>query len=298
MLQLQLQSEACQRTQAYLTNVKAPSLESFSVLPQALDDVFYIEHKTLTSANITPRSTLVDLHHDEGYGVETLYGGAKLWVVYPPTEENLSVMASLYGKKKRFMSNHDRFHGGLFIEQKAGETILLPPYCVHLVFTLESSILCGFEIYAAEHFPLRICGLATDLALLEQQQPDVRKRRKDVQEHLGRWHRGLEHALGCEEAVQRRVIMAWVRHEEVVQQHISASSGSATTIHKLWQQYLSKTNIQTCPGCPVHTEGTLATHMERTHLSLLQEDSVQKRQAGEDSGHRARIAKRKATSGV
>lgn len=109
------------------------------------------------SAVGSPKYTTTDLHHDDGHGYSTMKRGAKLWAIWPPTQQNRKIMEEGYKTgnigiawAKRKLKN------GILLTQRAGDTISLPSFCPHAVLTLETGIMWGAEIFLISKTPARI----------------------------------------------------------------------------------------------------------------------------------------------
>ena len=101
--------------------------------------------QTQPSANITPRGTRTDVHHDSEHHLSTAIGLAgrpnrplKLWLLWPSTE--LRHLATCYSDTKAALTTMD--HGCFFV-QMPGESVFAPPNSPHAVLALESCYLYG-----------------------------------------------------------------------------------------------------------------------------------------------------------
>ncbi|KAI1263601.1 hypothetical protein F5Y18DRAFT_428874 [Xylariaceae sp. FL1019] len=103
--------------------------------------------KQMTTTNITPRHTFVDLHIDHGrHGITTVFGPCiKLWALYPPTPHNLSLYSSAVASSTPFTSLSPQLEGGEFCITTLKDTLYLPPGCLHATYTLRGGLTPGFE---------------------------------------------------------------------------------------------------------------------------------------------------------
>lgn len=122
--------------------------------------------------NVFAKNGAADLHHDSGYVLSYLVTGSKLWFVYPPTDENMTIMREVYEMEPpenslKFFTVFQRLQGGIVVLQEEGTTLWQPPLCPHAVFTLSSSCLMGGELYIASDFPARLrnIGLESTFAI-------------------------------------------------------------------------------------------------------------------------------------
>lgn len=96
-------------------------------------------------ANVTPRGTKTEVHHDFEHhisiavGMKTRERGPlKLWLLWPSTE--LRHLASCYADTNAALARMDH---GSFLVQMPGEAVIVPPNSPHAVFALESCYLYG-----------------------------------------------------------------------------------------------------------------------------------------------------------
>ncbi|OBS16196.1 hypothetical protein FPOA_13112 [Fusarium poae] len=101
------------------------------------------EMKTYT--NITPEGTFIDLHVDQGYEGITLVGRGcvKLWVMFPPTEHNLTIWDEYRESQEILKSSWDRLKGGKVAIQTGNQAIILKPGLLHSTFTLRGGLVFG-----------------------------------------------------------------------------------------------------------------------------------------------------------
>jgi len=134
------------------------SIARFFTVPQFLTRKFGVQpHHIRISANVTLRFATFDIHHDDGIVISTLAGGAKLWVIYPPTAHNLLSLRRYYSDSDSlFEDSFPTFQDGILLLQRDSQTVYVPPNCLHFVFTLSSCILYGCEVTPPSVFSRRI----------------------------------------------------------------------------------------------------------------------------------------------
>ncbi|ETS87458.1 hypothetical protein PFICI_01286 [Pestalotiopsis fici W106-1] len=112
---------------------------------------YYMDNDILTSINVTPKYTFVDLHIDHGkHVVTTSHGGCvKLWATYPLTDENRRLYAKECAQNDIFIRLHDKLERGVFLITTDGVAIKLPPGCLHATLTLRGGVVPGFEYTTA-----------------------------------------------------------------------------------------------------------------------------------------------------
>lgn len=98
------------------------------------------------TANINPRGTMTEVHHDTSYGISTVVGcknkeyALKLWIVWPST--HVDRLASCYNNTRKALGV---LEDPRFLVQMPGETVFVPPSSPHAVFTLNDSYLPGVD---------------------------------------------------------------------------------------------------------------------------------------------------------
>ncbi|KAF2245041.1 hypothetical protein BU26DRAFT_508397 [Trematosphaeria pertusa] len=99
----------------------------------------------LHKANITPKYTFVDTHNDNGLHVLSICGKrcTKLWVIHPPTSENMKAFYRYYGHENTFGKFEPLAKGGLCFLQFPHDAIYLPPGTLHTIYTIEGGCLTG-----------------------------------------------------------------------------------------------------------------------------------------------------------
>lgn len=265
--------------QAYITNVPVPSLDDEIIVPTEISDSVTIYSRCDLSANATPKGTFVDLHHgmydvflfnsspsltrsDASFGVQTLFGGSKLWLMFPPTHDNLLILRKEYGRSKRFLNCYEKLKGGVFVLQKDGDTLLLPPYILHATVAFEGSFLCGYVFYAIENFPLMITGLATELACMSDN--------RELEKALDTWIDGLRTALQKgDDATKRRVVHSWIDNLTVLEEKLVLPRHK-DTVCDIWKEFVKTTDIELCPCCEDSTP-PFGAHMMSQHVEILLE---------------------------
>lgn len=119
----------------------------------------YNNLKTCTTNGVVlPRHFLQYLSHsDEGTTTITLLAGSLVWVVWPPTDHNLSVLKTVY---ETFFSDFiagnyqvlEQLEGGIIFIQEKGEGLRLPPFCPILNLPLQTAVLASYSDLTVENF--------------------------------------------------------------------------------------------------------------------------------------------------
>lgn len=215
------------------------------------------------SANITLRFATVDVHHDDGIVISTLAGGAKLWVVYPPTTHNISSLARFYSNPNALFENSfSTFQNGILVVQRDGQTLYIPPNCPHFVFTLSSCILFGCEITPPSIFVGRIKSLHATVASARSSGT------KKLEEYLLSFIRGLEAALMDITSVDP-VLNAWVQEADYIGS-VFTTDGKAVLacLENVWRKFFRTTSLTSCPACGT-ISGEFDHHFQSSHLAFL-----------------------------
>ena len=65
----------------------------------------------------------------------------KYWLLYPPTEKNLTAIKSIDGQRGKLLRLVHQLEGGVIVETTSSHAILLPAGCAHATFTLQGGYL-------------------------------------------------------------------------------------------------------------------------------------------------------------
>ncbi|KAF2109862.1 hypothetical protein BDV96DRAFT_604353 [Lophiotrema nucula] len=155
-----------------LWSIISPSVSSAYKKPPKVPTEEHPDYlwEAVVNTNIIPANGMADLHHDAGCVFNTLIEGQKLWIVYPPSSHNHTVLRSIYTqnydpKHTVIFREFKKFENGIVFLQHKGETIWLPPYCPHAVFTIHDSVLTGGQWHGKRKFPQRLRYAILDLEL-------------------------------------------------------------------------------------------------------------------------------------
>jgi hypothetical protein len=222
----------------------------------------------------------------------TLFGKPKLWIIWPPTKENLRALQDLYGQENKFLRFYDQLKGGVFLVQKANQTLLLPPYNPHTTFSIGGSIICGYEFEAIECFPIMVSCLHVEIEYLDHQYQNENDRRREYGSNLETWLDGLECALkDGNDTIKRKVVEAWVANISTIKVVFQKTKGYEDRACTIWEEFLENTTISQCPSC----SGNLTPfqdHMMSEHVALIRpQDSRAKKRAGH---HKSTAARKRA----
>lgn len=99
---------------------------------------------TPTKCTIIPTDTILPLQHsNEGTTTTTLLHGEVIWIIWPPTPHNLSVLTAAYSGyiESVPIDTADKLEGGVMCIQSAGEALRIPPFCPIMGLSTKVTIL-------------------------------------------------------------------------------------------------------------------------------------------------------------
>jgi len=222
--------------------------------------------------------------------VQTLVYGKKIWAIVPPTDLNLSILKNAYRKREAFYSCSSQFEGGIVIELEAGVTVWQPPFCPHAVFTTETSILWGIELYLAEYFAQRLLHLPVSIASTDR---EVERQGlvADIIEDLSRvlmWEpsTGLEQGVPMRDKMREETIKAWDVNRDLLQSYITKGKQLLKKTINVWQSFLdTEPDFGQCPLCNIETPGNefeehfWTKHFGRDHSPFASSAAGKKRKS-------------------
>jgi hypothetical protein len=110
---------------------------------------------------IAPANEIFELEYYEHYFSSTLFTGSKVWFAFPPLDGNLSLLRQAYdgiqttGLSRIPLDILVKMQHGIAIIQKAGQTLLMPPFWPVMTFCTETSTSAGFFVATAAQFMQR-----------------------------------------------------------------------------------------------------------------------------------------------
>ncbi|KAF2732145.1 hypothetical protein EJ04DRAFT_525582 [Polyplosphaeria fusca] len=175
-----------------------------------------------------------NLHHDSSYVSSYIASGAKLWVIYPPTAENLEVLCETYRTEYPhdtlgIFEVYQRLKNGIAVLQPPGTHLWQPPLCPHSVFTLSSSVLVGGEIYRATDFAFRLQNIEIEAAWAVRSRTNCDQLVLELRNHLYQalCTRNNEFAME-ERSFQREILDSW--DQVIGEPHLETLIRTAKTI--------------------------------------------------------------------
>lgn len=103
-------------------------------------------HTSMTTCIIIPHNNLLPLHHsNEGITTTTLLSGSIVWIIWPPTNHNLSILQTFYESLAQDTDDSvpdvsRDLEGGIAFFQNEGETLRIPPFCPMMNLATKTSV--------------------------------------------------------------------------------------------------------------------------------------------------------------
>lgn len=185
----------------------------------------------------------------------------KIWVLYPPSEQNLRLMQTVEGQKAKLISLAAALEGGLIILTTSVHAIYLPAGCIHGTFTLIGGFIVTKDFTSIGSTTAFSWYLALNLhsCLNKQGKMLCFRRYLDC----------LDIALNNGKAAQ--ALEAWIRAEVQVQAFMVEKPALAKAFKQVWKKYFIAGNIWHT-RCPCGWKGKrerYRLHLEDHHLAFL-----------------------------
>ncbi|KAI8934932.1 hypothetical protein NX059_008600 [Plenodomus lindquistii] len=104
--------------------------------------------QTRYKTTIAPANEVFELVHHDHYLFSTLLVGCKVWLAFPPHPANMDALRQGYEDKwleasdTAMMNTLPKLQHGIFIVQRPGETLLIPPHWSFMVVSTQTSTCC------------------------------------------------------------------------------------------------------------------------------------------------------------
>jgi hypothetical protein len=111
---------------------------------------------------VSPAPEVFDLEFSPNYFFTTLMTGLKVWIAYPPRHGNLMALQRRYealAGGSVFLALADTLQHGIALIQRPGETLMLPPYWLHMSFSVECSTSAGYFLATALKYIERLLSI-------------------------------------------------------------------------------------------------------------------------------------------
>ena len=215
-------------------------------------------YKGNLKANITPKNAFVHMHFDEHPSIDTLVGGAKLWIGFP-SEEMRTLLAHQGPNLTR--GCFQAMRNGVFMLQEGGDKVSVPAFMPHCTFSLQPSILIGHT--------LTLNGPCTAVPRLHggldalQTIPTKTLQRSD---HLQQLCDDVEQALKIPEAANE-VIKAWAQNEFSLRVRFQTKLELWKIVRELFRQYLVREKrCHFCARCGLKDK--ISEHTSHDHIEI------------------------------
>jgi hypothetical protein len=200
-----------------------------------------------------------------------------VWAIYPRTAENLRVLRALYGQGNKFLKCCKELENGVFVVQKSGETLLLPPYTLHNTFAIGGSITCVYSFEAIEFFPTMISSLYMEMEYIDSEFLDEIDRHREYSSKLETWLDGLEHTLRTgDNTTKQKVVETWITSILSIKATFQKASCYENRACDIWREFLNSTMISQCP-CSSSDPSSFHTHMMSQHVEVIRTQRPKKR---------------------
>lgn len=226
-----------------------------------------------------------DLMHCEAYALNTLVSGTKVFVIFPPTPSNLDTLREKWealAKVDDFYSTPfwERMEGGIALIQRAGETLIVPPFCPYISCSLETSVSAEYWIVTAKKIHLRMENTRLTLAQNNCEPAAVRdvkliQRCDSIQTAL---HMILDEAVENFDSIRTIIKMCqiWPQVKDEIRAMCEAIEDQKTRVtiidkfRRMWTQFLEKKKKKSgkCRLCSLPVKSmtmTLAEHFVTDH---------------------------------
>ncbi|KAF2689777.1 hypothetical protein K458DRAFT_290769 [Lentithecium fluviatile CBS 122367] len=144
------------KSKGFIPNLECPVLDEMAAKTRE-KAAGYME-ETPMMCSVFPCDTLIPLqHHNETMSYSTLLLGSILWMIWPPTERNLTLLHRAYDEfaidpdEEKFNIANE-LTGGVVFVQTASEGLRVPPYCIMLGLATENSVLAKYSLLSATQF--------------------------------------------------------------------------------------------------------------------------------------------------
>ena len=149
--------EELQRNPVIATNLRLTILDYEVQVPARLQRELQFNSDRITfEVNATPSYAFMDLHIDRGMdAISSCIGGCrKVWLMWPPTQQNLTEMRRL-DCQRNFRMLRSQLDNGIIVETSDNTMVLhIPAGWVHATFTIKGGFLGGITAVTAESIRL------------------------------------------------------------------------------------------------------------------------------------------------
>lgn len=184
----------------------------------------------------------------------------KVWVMYPPTPQNLQWMADHRGQQAKLAKGMAVLEGGVVVHTTSAEAVYLPAGCLHAVFTVSGGFLVSIDCTTQ----MSVWPFAQYLRYNVQAEIEANEQRDCYFLFLD----SLDVAL--QNAGERDAFRGWIEVEPVLQMKRKNDRAWVRAARKVWDDYLKTDPIVDleCP-CQVAVSSSFLEHLMDCHLRWL-----------------------------
>ena len=144
----------------FVSSLHSPELERIYQYTPDWDQDGILGMSRLT-IEVTPADSTQDIEFSDSYMHSTLVTGSKIWLVFRPTSNNMAVLQAYYdtvlnGTENHALDHARNFEPGIIFIQRPGETLLLPPFWMATVVSVQPTVSATFYIATAIEFEERV----------------------------------------------------------------------------------------------------------------------------------------------
>jgi hypothetical protein len=230
---------------------------SFSATPALSEFVEPHDERNLQLL-LTPKYGFTDLHIDSADGISSPMGlCVKLWLVFPPTVQNLKLMASAEGQKAKLVRIGRKLEGGLLFKTTSAESIYLPVGCIHSVITLHGGFLVAIDFNTPKSCYAFSALLSAGLDKVGS--PSFQN------EVFDRYLASVDLALYNLQCVSG--ISSWIDSIERIREWVEESPAWARKATKVWDEFLAtpRGRKTKCPCGKQTTKDKFQGHLKKRH---------------------------------
>lgn len=191
----------------------------------------------------------------------------KIWILFPPTSENLAAYANTVGFDRRFAKVGSKLHGGIIIKTTQAEALILPSGALHITCTTAGGFLGGIMFSVVETLPTMSRVLVNHLPVLTHIMNQFR-------EDLETYTRCLDQtlAMGSRELLPH-VLRSWIDLSSKLEntcktinpELFGMLNKSLSALNELWESFVTSTHHDfNCP-CGTWTVD-IGDHVRRHHI--------------------------------
>jgi hypothetical protein len=180
----------------------------------------------------------------------------KVWVAFPPTPNNLTLLAKQEGRKMKIRRIGNNLEGGVIFKTTSEDAVYLPVGCIHIVFTTVGGFLNALDFTTPESV-----GTYPTLFLANLD----RRNSAFNDDCLKFFHDSLELALDNQK--EQDAIAAWIVAQNSALEYGKANATWKTAVLVLWNDFLQRKAAKkvNCP-CGKSKEGEFVDHFQSKHL--------------------------------